>query len=162
MLLYLIRHAIAVEADDFDGGDDAKRPLTKEGHSRFRDAVRMLAPAGFSPALVGTSPLARCLETADIIRQQLDGRPQVVELSALAPRSRLDRLIDWTNKQRADEVAWVGHAPDVGEMLAMLIGGDGAQIRFAKGAICAVEFADQVEPGAGVLRWLVTVKLLGA
>ena len=36
-----------------------------------------------------------------------------------------------------------------------------ANIRFAKGAIAAIEFGDEVAAGAGELNWLATAKLLG-
>ena len=42
MKLLLIRHAIAVEREAFEG-DDGKRPLTREGIGRMRRAARGLA-----------------------------------------------------------------------------------------------------------------------
>lgn len=161
MLLYIVRHGMACEANDPDYSDDTQRPLTKEGRKRFRETIRALVKQDFRPMVVGASPLVRCQQTAEILVAEAPGHPKLVELLALAPGSQLEELIVWTNEQQADEVAWVGHAPDVGELLAALIGRGEVRVRFAKGAVAAVEFEDQVGPGGGELRWLVTAKLLG-
>src|SRR6185369_7971767 len=42
-----------------------------------------------------------------------------------------------------------------------LIGDGNARIRFAKGAVAAIGFGEQVIAGAGELYWLATAKLLG-
>jgi phosphohistidine phosphatase SixA len=70
-------------------------------------------------------------------------------------------VIAWTREQNATEVAWCGHAPDVDEMTAALIGGPRAQVVFSKGAVAAIEFDGDVKLGDGQLKWLVTPKLMG-
>ncbi|HWA96996.1 MAG TPA: hypothetical protein VG713_00825, partial [Pirellulales bacterium] len=62
----------------------------------------------------------------------------------------------------SDEVAWVGHAPEIGQMVAGLIGGNGAHIEMAKGAVAAIEFEGSIEPNGGNLLWMVDAKVLGA
>ena len=44
---------------------------------------------------------------------------------------------------------------------ATLTGDSSARIRFAKGAVAAIEFDDEVIAGGGELYWLATAKLLG-
>ena len=53
------------------------------------------------------------------------------------------------------------HAPDVGQMPAALIGPPGAGVRFAKGAVGALDFEDVPGVGRGQLRWPVTAKIRG-
>jgi len=163
MILYIIRHAWAGHYGDPAWPDDAARPLTEDGVERFARVVRKLVDRGFRPELVATSPLVRCRQTAEIVARGVPGEPEIVELDALMPGSDLDGLLSWTADQtkKCQELAWVGHAPDVGRLTGALIGEAGAWIRFAKGAVAAVEFHDVPQAGQGELRWIATAKLLG-
>ena len=163
MILYVIRHAWAGHYGDPDWPDDFERPLTTKGQERFAEVVAKLVERGFAPGIVATSPLVRCRQTAELVQAGLATRPELVQLDALEPGSDLDALVQWTAAQAAthDEIAWVGHAPDVGRLTAALITDTSAWIRFAKGAVAAVSFDDLPEVGGGELRWLVTAKLLG-
>jgi phosphohistidine phosphatase len=162
MKLYIIRHGLAGEHGDPRYPDDRMRPLTDEGRKRFADTMKTLVGVGFEPQFVATSPLVRCRQTAEIVIDRVRGKPELVELAALEPGSDLDALIEWTNNQHRDEVAWVGHAPDVSDLAAALVGPRGeTTIRFAKGAVACIDFEGEVARGAGELQWLVTAKVLG-
>ena len=119
--------------------------------------------ADSAPAVVATSPLVRCRQTAEIIARQIAGKPRLVPRDELSPGSDLDKLLDWTASFAANEeqIAWVGHAPDVGELAAALIGDGSSNLVFAKGAIAAIEFDGPPARQKGELRWLVTAKILG-
>jgi phosphohistidine phosphatase len=161
MILYIIRHAWAEEHDSSRWPDDALRPLTDEGQKRFAKVLKRLTKIGFEPAVIATSPLVRCRQTAELIAKRLDDKPTIVQLDALAPSSDLRALIEWTSQQGETDVAWVGHAPDVSHLAAQLIGTGDSAIRFAKGAVAAIQFDEQIQPGGGELQWLATAKLLG-
>jgi phosphohistidine phosphatase len=163
MILYIVRHAWAAEPDESAWPDDADRPLTDDGSKRFASVVRKLADRGFRPQHVATSPLLRCRQTAQIIADGVKGHPPIVPLDALGPESNLEALLAWTNGEagRAEEVAWVGHAPDVGLLTAALVGEGMAAIHFSKGAVAAIEFEGRARAAAGELRWLLTAKMLG-
>ncbi|HEY2881727.1 MAG TPA: histidine phosphatase family protein [Pirellulales bacterium] len=161
MLLYIIRHAWAEERDDTQWPDDSQRPLTKEGEKRFGKVLKKLADIRFAPAIVATSPFVRCLQTAELISKRFHGRPNIVPLQALAPQSDITALVQWTAQQTDDEIAWIGHSPDVEHLLAHLIGQSEINIRFRKGTVAAVRFEKPIEIGRGELQWLATAKLLG-
>jgi phosphohistidine phosphatase len=162
MKLYIVRHGLAGEHGDPRYPDDRLRPLTDEGRKRFTETAKRLVEAGFEPGIVATSPLIRCLQTAEIVVDRARGNPKLVEIAALEPGSDLDALIDWTIEQEKDEVAWVGHAPDVTDLTAGLLSdGDDCRIRFAKGAVACIAFEGGIARGAGELQWLVTAKVLG-
>lgn len=162
MLLYIVRHAWAGQSGD-PRWPDAERPLTDEGRQRFAQVVQKLASVGFAPTIIATSPLARCRQTAEIVAEGLPGRPKVVELEELAPGSDLRGLLKWTAGQADNhqEIAWVGHAPDVGRLAAELIGNGSSAVDFSKGAVAAIRFDDRLKAGEGELRWLVSAKVLG-
>ena len=167
MQLYIVRHAWAFERDPARFPDDRLRPLEPKGVKRFRRVVRRLVRRDVCPTWIATSPLVRCRQTADLLGRQLSGDLPIEELDALAPGSDLDEAILWTRQKLADtdvmhaQVAWVGHSPDVEELCARLIGAAGATIRFAKGAVASLWFADLPMVGSGRLDWLVNAKILG-
>jgi phosphohistidine phosphatase len=162
MIVYIVRHALAGDRDPDRWPNDNLRPLTNEGRKRFQSFSKRLAKRGIAPGIIATSPLVRCRQTADILASRIPGHPPVVELDALAPSSQLAPLLRWNTEQASahDEVAWVGHAPDVEELTAALIGDTQARIRFSKGAVAAIDYQSD-EAGFGRLLWLATAKLLG-
>jgi phosphohistidine phosphatase len=161
MFIYIARHAWAGERGDPRWPDDSLRELTSEGIERYTQVVKALKDRGFEPAHIATSPYTRCRQTAEIIAKCVACRPDIEELAALEPGSELEPLIDWTNDQDGADVCWVGHSPDVEELAAVLISDHGANIRFSKGAIAAIEFDGPAQVASGELRWLATAKLLG-
>ncbi|MBL9122595.1 MAG: histidine phosphatase family protein [Planctomycetaceae bacterium] len=161
MIVYIVRHAWAEERDSERYPDDNLRPLTRGGSKRFARVARKLAKRGVAPTIIATSPLVRCRQTAEILAARMPGNPPLVELAALAPSSRLETLLRWNAEQAQHaEVAWVGHAPDVEELAATLIGDMQARLRFNKGSVAAIECAPG-ESGFGTLLWLATARLLG-
>lgn len=162
MFLYVVRHAWAEERGDPAWPDDRQRPLTPEGRTRFARLVKKLVARGFAPAVIATSPLVRCRQTAELLAERVLGKPTVVDRDELAPDSNLAGLIEWTAGQAQDQdVAWVGHAPDVGDIVAALIGGPTAAVELSKGAVAAIRFRGTPQLRQGELRWLVTAKILG-
>ncbi|HEX7376468.1 MAG TPA: phosphohistidine phosphatase SixA [Pirellulales bacterium] len=159
MKIYIVRHAWAEDQDETKYPDDDLRPLSRKGRKRFRRLARKLAKRGCDVARIATSPLVRCRQTADILADYLASEAVIVELDALRPGSRVEPLLEWTRQQQGQDVAWVGHAPDVGGLTAALIG-ESAAIEFDKGAVAAVEFSDPPAAGRGVLRWLAVAELL--
>ncbi len=162
MDLYIVRHAWAGQRDDSRWPDDGSRTLTAEGKQRFARVVKKLVRAGVTPGVIATSPLVRCVETAEILAAGLDG-PKIVKLDELQPGSDMPGLLRWTVRQAAnhEQIAWVGHAPDVNNLAAALIGDAAALIHFAKGAVAAICFDGEPIIGNGELQWLATAKLLG-
>ncbi|RLS34917.1 MAG: hypothetical protein DWH79_03135 [Planctomycetota bacterium] len=155
--LTIIRHAWAEDAGP--GVDDQARALLKAGRKRFAKVVRRLEKVGMGFDIIATSPLLRTRETAEILAEQLPGRPQVVVVDALAPGSDWHSLVEWTINQDAARVAWVGHAPCVGRLVALTIGDGSAAIRMAKGAVASIRLDDGIgQPGE--LEWLATAPLL--
>jgi phosphohistidine phosphatase len=161
MFIYIVRHAWAFEHGDPRWPDDSQRPLEEEGAVRFVRVVQQLVPRGFEPHAIVTSPYVRCRQTADLIAAHTPHSPQVMEHTALRPGSDLEELCAWTRDfSEGKSVAWVGHAPDVGWLASGLVG-DGAAIRFSKGAVAAIRVRDKIGPDCGELHWLATAKVLG-
>lgn len=158
-LLYIIRHAAAEDRDSHRWPNDGERPLKKKGAERFRQAMKKLVLRGATPTLIVGSPLARCRQTAEIVLEVLAEPAELVLREELAPGSDLAGIVAFS-RRHAGDIAWVGHAPDVGDFAARLIGDGAAAIDFAKGAVAAIEFDGPPAEAAGRLLWLVGPKLL--
>jgi phosphohistidine phosphatase len=163
MDLYIIRHAWAGDRGDPQWPDDRLRPLTESGQKRFAKLAAKLVKHGMTPEVIATSPLLRCVQTAEILAGETAAKPEIVELDALQPGSDLVELMRWTTRQVVGHrrMAWVGHSPDVERLTGSLIGASEGLIRFAKGGVAAIRFDGPLEVGAGELRWLVTAGVLG-
>lgn len=163
MDLFIVRHAWAYQRGDPRWPDDSQRPLSDEGRQRFAQMVELLSQREFAPELVATSPFVRCQETAELLARHANPQAQIVTRDELAPEGDWETLLAWTAKkaEQLDQVAWVGHAPDVCQMVAGLIGDGRAWVRMAKGAVALIRFHGTIERGEGELRWLATARLLG-
>jgi phosphohistidine phosphatase len=157
MQLWLVRHAVAAERDEFQG-PDAERPLTDKGRRRFRDFCEWLADQTELPQAVVSSPLLRATETATLLAKAAGlKKSAIVSSELLAPGADLASLVEFVRENSAEIVALVGHEPDMSHYLAELVGG--GEFAFGKGFVAAVEFASAPAVGAGRLRWLVGPKL---
>ena len=157
--LYFIRHGVAEERGDA-WPDDNKRPLTEDGMSRMRKAVRGLARVGVCIDVVLTSPLVRARQTADIVAGGLNPRPSIVNIDSLAPAGSYAAVVkDLEKHARKNRIALVGHEPNIGELAGRLIGAR-MPLEFKKGAICRIDFEVFPPKGIGQLRWFVTPRML--
>jgi phosphohistidine phosphatase len=163
MFLFIARHAWAGEFGDPRWPHDSLRELTPDGIERYTKVVQALADRGFNPDCIATSPYIRCRQTADIIAKYTANKPTIDELTALACGSEIEPLLEWSREhsRNNENICWVGHSPDVEHLAGELMGDGAANIRFAKGAVAAIDFEDDVDIGAGELYWLTTAKLLG-
>jgi phosphohistidine phosphatase len=159
MQLWLVRHAVAAERDEFDG-PDAERPLTDKGRRRFREFCDWLTGETPMPRAILASPLVRAIETADVLAKAAGlKKSDIISTELLAPGVDLKALLGFVREQSADFVALVGHEPDMSRCLSEILGG--GEFAFGKGFVAAVEFTSTPAIGAGRLRWFVGPKLAG-
>ena len=157
MQIWLVRHALAVDRELFDGADE-DRPLTPKGERRFRRLCRWLVESVDPPDRIVSSPLVRAVGTAAILAEICGIREREVELSPLvAPGCDCEKLIRLCDEEPVERIAVVGHEPDFSQLFADLIGG--GSVRFAKGAIAAIEFAERPAAREGKLCWFIGPKL---
>lgn len=149
--LLLLRHA--------DAGDpmawtrpDAERPLSPKGHRQAARVARWLSEIGHPPDAIISSPKVRATETAAAVADAFG--MQVVDEPRLAGPLDVPILAailhDAGNPARP---MLVGHDPDFSELAALLSGLMTLDMR--KGALVRIDFVPPLEPGGGILRWLV-------
>jgi phosphohistidine phosphatase len=161
--LYLVRHALAAERGP-DYPDDARRPLTPEGVTRWRRSVGGLRELGVVLDLVLASPLVRAHETAELLAAGLKPKPRLVTCEALTAGRKVSEALAVIAKyaaapRGASRIAMVGHEPDLGELAARLLSAKG-QIEFKKGAVCRIDIDRAMPAGPGALRWLMPPRAL--
>lgn len=164
MKLLLIRHAIAEEVAASPRRDDASRRLTDEGRSKMQRAARALPRLLGDLALVVSSPLARAVETAEIVVAAYPDPPQLVEEGWLGPEFDSAAALRFFVAQRAvPSLALVGHEPNLAQLLGYLLTGEErAFALFKKGGAALVELDDRVAPGGALLHWHLTPAALRA
>lgn len=161
MQLYLIRHAIAVDRASSVSLPDAQRALTETGIEKMTRHVRALKKLGVDFDVVLTSPLVRCVQTAEIVGDVLNCREKIERCEALAPGCDLASLTPTLTEHRtAMRVAMVGHNPDFETIASELLGCSESRVRFKKGAICRIDLTQTKPRPVGELVWHLTPKLL--
>ncbi len=153
MRLYFVRHGIA---EDLASSDFA-RALTPRGKRRVKTSATVMQALGIRPQRIYSSPRLRARQTADIIAQALGMDVDLAESVNfgfdLADARRLSDDCD------ADaEIMFVGHNPDMSEIVSELTG---VTVSMKKGGLARVD-AYAAEADAGELVWLIAPKVFDA
>ncbi len=151
----VIRHGIAEDRKAFGrtGQPDSVRPLTKEGRRKMRGSARGLFHMMPRLDVIVSSPLARAVETAEIVGRQFDLRAG--RLAALAPGKPGATVLGWLQDQPdRSVVALVGHEPDLGQFVSWALTGlRESFLPMKKGGACLLEFRGEVKPARAKLIW---------
>jgi len=159
MILYLVRHGLAVDRTDPKSPPEAERPLTAKGVQKTRSAALGLKELGVKPDALLTSPYVRAAQTAEIFAEALGCPPQKIRASeALKPAGNPADIIREISQLKAKEVICFGHAPHLDQMIAQLSGARGVFTGLKKAGVACFEQA--ARNGRWELVWIVTPKML--
>jgi len=138
MILYVLRHAEAVEGSDTL--QDEWRYLTEKGRSTAEKMSTAIVKIGPKPRMTITSPLTRAVQTAEIAAEKACRRNVVVASELLLPGGDIGELIVHLNGcKKSKRVMVVGHEPQLGSLVATLLGRTDNAISLTKGACVALE-----------------------
>ena len=163
MKLLVIRHAIAMDRDEFAelGESDDRRPLTKRGAKRMRKVAAGLHKIVDGIDVMATSPYTRAVETAEIVSNEFGIVPADLvaaldvhfdEYEGGAPACT-DNAV----------VAIVGHEPHLSGLVTWLMtGSNDSRIELKKGGACMLSFDSSIRRESGMLSWLLTPRQLRA
>jgi phosphohistidine phosphatase len=159
MILYLVRHGIAVDRTDPKAPAEAERPLTARGVQKTRSAALGLRALGAKPDVMITSPFVRAAQTAEIFAEALGFPLDKIRVSeSLKPAENPADILKEISHLKAKEVACFGHAPHMDLLIAQLAGARGAFTGLKKaGAAC---FEQATAHTRWELRWILTPKVL--
>lgn len=141
--------------------DDVERPLTPDGSKRFRAAARGIRSLGIDVDAVLSSRFARAWSTAEILHEDA-GWPAPEACEELEPDAEPRASVDAIAQRSESSLAVVGHEPHLSRLTSLLVSGepDAVSLELKKGGVVFVEIAGNLEPGAGMLRWSVSPKIL--
>jgi len=151
MLLFLMRHGIAVDPEDAPGLPDAQRPLTSEGLRRTRQVARALRKLDVVPDLILSSPAVRATQTAEVAAKVL-GTRRTRTTTSLAPGSPPRKLLAEAARSRAKTVLCTGHAPHLDLVIAAAVGAPAPVCELKKAGVACLD----LEPRSrrALLVWL--------
>jgi phosphohistidine phosphatase len=159
MILYIVRHGIAVDRTDPKSPPEAERPLTARGVKKTRSAALGLRSLGAKPDLLITSPYVRAAQTAEIFAETLGSAPNKIRVSeALKPAADPAEILKELSQLKAREVMCFGHAPHLELWISHLAGARGPFTDLKKAGVAC--FERPAPHGKWSLLWLLTPKLL--
>lgn len=152
MRVYLVRHAESI--DRIGTMPDSARYLTARGRAAFRETAARFRETGATPAFLFASPCVRAVQTAEILSETVRYDGAVIVAPQLAPGFDMDGLNAVLDEcAGAREVALVGHEPDLGRVLTLLLSLK-TPYAMRKGAIAAVDVPDSGNRSRGAFGWL--------
>lgn len=153
MLLYLIRHAHAI-----DDEDDAARTLSRKGREQVRTVADFLrASDEFAPSEMWHSPLVRARETAELFAKKMKRGPRLIETAGLRPDDPPASIVKRLAHAGVESLALVGHEPYLSTLASLLVARTPEPcFVFKKCAVLALEGA----PPWWQVRWLLSPELL--
>ena len=161
MRAIFIRHGSATPGGE---GGDAPRTLTEAGRAEVRTTASALAAMGAKAQLVLTSPLARAVESANIVAGA-HGGAEVEPAEFLAPpvdaRAVASRLAELTAKG-LQAVALVGHTPSLEKCIGHLIAGRAVGMSLSKAGAACVDLPAEGSSDGPELLWLMRREQLAA
>jgi len=160
MKLYLMRHGPA--EDHADSGLDGDRALSLAGRERVRSVAKMLWTIDEAPSHIASSPLARAVQTAEIvaITCKLSARGGTVDVRReLSPGEAAEAVL--IARRAAVEgkkrLLLVGHEPDLSSLAASLTGA--FDLPFDKAMVVALQLPAE-GGGKAHLRFVLDPKTL--
>jgi phosphohistidine phosphatase len=157
MLLYLIRHAEAVELGKPGATRDFDRVLTPRGRDQSRALGDAFARLKLPVDAIVASPLVRAHQTAVEVAAVWHPGGRVVTCDQLAPeRLKPVKLSDFLAAVPGESIAAVGHMPELGGYLEWLVDAAEGCIPLAKAAAACISFKSDPARSAGELQWIVT------
>lgn len=132
MKVYFIRHAIAMEREEWKD-DDLKRPLTKDGIKKFKSFFKKISRSLKKPDLLIASEAERSIATAKIIARIYDIDYKIDNrINPGADIMQYKLLLDEMADNNINSVAIVGHEPDLSNFISFYIAETALSLKLKK------------------------------
>lgn len=154
--IVLLRHGIA-EPHGARADDDA-RVLTETGNRRMKQIGRGLAEIFPKAEVIYSSPLIRCVETAEWVEKGYESSLIMQTNDALKPDGGVQAVRELINSSEARRIICVGHEPNLSRtMLALTKLSSEGTIELKKGGCYGLRtFGD----GSARLEWMLPPRVL--
>jgi phosphohistidine phosphatase len=160
MLLYIVRHGIAIDRENPKCPSDPERYLTSDGIKRTRDVAKSVAALIDDVKLLVSSPYVRAMQTAEIFAESMEFPKAKIEKSdLLLPGAEPSGFLRELSRKKAVESAMCfGHAPQLDELIAAALGAKKDVTELKKSGVACIEL-QRVHAGAGKLLWLIAPRV---
>jgi phosphohistidine phosphatase len=152
MNIYLIRHAEAEQTSE--GKPHEERALTTNGIEIIKSSIELWKKFIDNFDIILTSPLKRAKQTANILHSYFKSEFDVVEEIILLNGGLTEDLLSVARSLNLNEIAMVGHQPDLGIHVARMIGTIDSNFIISPAAIAKIHFKERPEIGKGILEFL--------
>ncbi len=153
MNLYLIRHSISEKLNP--NKKDFERELTSEGIELIRKASEGWKKVIPSLELILYSPYVRAEQTAKIIAEVFGIKDKLMKENNIAAGCSTGNLIDVLTVYDEQNIAVVGHQPDLSNHISNLCTNNHLKISFPPAAIARISFEGLLKFGYGRLEFLI-------
>ena len=164
MLLYLVRHGIAMDREDPKCPPDTERPLTPKGMKRSHSAALGLLAMKVKPDTVLTSPWLRAVQTAEIFCEVMGfSSKKIIRTDVLKGTATPAELLRELAKMKAKVVMCFGHEPHLHLVIGQVLHTGARITELKKGGVATLEL-ERISPPQGQLLALYpasTLRLLG-
>jgi phosphohistidine phosphatase len=157
MLLYIVRHGIAIDREDPKSPADPERYLTPEGLQRTREVAKRLTALIGRPKAFVSSPYVRAMQTAEIFADALDtAKSKIEKTDHLLPGAEPSAFFrELSRKKSVESAICFGHAPQLDQLITFGIGAKKDCTELKKAGVACIELS-RTNPPAGKLVWLMT------
>ncbi len=152
MNIYLIRHGESEPTSENKPHED--RMLTANGIEIIKSSMIFWKYFIDNFDIILTSPLKRAKQTAQIINSMFKSEFEVIEEICLLNGGLTEDLISIASAMNLNDIAMVGHQPDIGIHIGSMIGTVDSNFRILPASIAKVHFAANPGKGKGVLEFL--------
>lgn len=152
MNIFLIRHGKAEPASQTK--KDIDRELTEEGINIIKRSVGFWKNRINNFDFIITSPFKRAVQTAEIIAELMIFKNDLIKDNALSPGCSTRSVIQLAEELNADNIAFVGHQPDMSYHISSLVCDSQLNLKFSPVSIAKVSFKGNPNPGKGLLELL--------
>ena len=155
--IVLLRHGIAQPRGT---EPDESRELTADGHKRMKQIARGLNLVFPKAEAIVSSPLRRCVQTAEWVVKAFHGELELQTNAALRPETDVNALRKLIEETPARRIILVGHEPSLTEgMLHMTKMRSDGDVELKKGGCYGIRID---EGGDAKLEWMLPPRVLRA
>jgi phosphohistidine phosphatase len=152
MNIYLIRHGKSEPASANKKDED--RELTGEGRKIINQSVSLWKNRISKFDFILASPLKRALQTAELIAENFNYKNDIIKDSALLPGGNTSSIIELADTIEGEDIAFIGHQPDMTHHISRLIGVSDLRIKFSPASIAKISFDGKPKKDKGILIFL--------
>ena len=153
MNIYLIRHAKAESTSELKPHEE--RELTTIGIAILKASAEVWKNYITNFDIILSSTLKRAMQTAEIIKEAFEVKNDVMQEISLLNGGLTEDLLNLASSLGMNELAMIGHQPDIGIHISIMLGANELNCWIPPSAIAKISFDGNPKIGKGKLEFLI-------